>query len=72
MEDLCLFVKRSSIQMVVWKPDVKSLFIFLNVLFLNGPPSHDFTIWILETHTVQYSGVWYSDGYVVPFSKEYS
>ena len=25
--------------------------------------SCDFTIWIPDTHTVQYSGVWYSNGY---------
>ena len=40
MVDLCPVVKWSSIWMVVWKPDWKSLFMVKNVQFSNGPPSH--------------------------------
>ena len=40
MVNMCPVVKRSSIQMVVLKPDWKSLFMVLNVWYSNGPPSH--------------------------------
>ena len=40
MVDLCLIVKWSGIQMVVWKPDWKSLFMVQNVQYSNDLPSH--------------------------------
>ena len=56
---LCPVVKWSGIQMVVWKSDWKN--------YVSGPKcsakSRDFNIWIPDTHTVQYSGVWYSYGH---------
>ena len=61
MLDLCLVVKWSSILMVFWKPDWKSLCTVQNVGYLNGLP-HDFTIWIPDTQTVWYLFVRYSDG----------
>ena len=33
--------------------------------------SHDFTIWIPDAHTIQYSGVRYSDGYCTIFSFDF-
>ena len=63
MVDLCWVVRWCGIQMVVWKLDWKSLFVAQNVWYLNGPPNHVTIIWIPDTHTVQYSGVQYSDRY---------
>ena len=40
MVDLCPVVKWSSIWMVVWKRDWKSLLMVQNVRYLNCPPSH--------------------------------
>ena len=69
--DSCLVVKWSSIWMVVWKPDWKSLFIVQNVWFSNGLPSH--VTLPFEYRTPTLSGiqvfsilmvtvVWYSNG----------
>ena len=60
---LCLVVRWSGIGMVVWKPDWKKpVYGQRCPIFEWSAKSRDFTIWILDTHTVQYSGVWYSDG----------
>ena len=45
------------------KTRLKKRFLVLNFQYLNGLPSHVTTIWIPDTHTVQYSGVQYSDRY---------
>ena len=59
-------VKRSSIQMVVCKPDRKIPGFGPKCPVLAwAAKSRDFTIWILDTHTVQYSGVQYLDGYCI-------
>ena len=55
--DLCPVVKWSGIPMVVWKPDWKRPVYGKNVRYSNGLPSHVTTIWILDTHTVWYTGV---------------
>ena len=71
MVDLCPVIKRSGIQMVVWKPD-HGLFMVqnkgLHPVFVWSTKSCDFTIWIPDNHTVQCSDesglqVWYSDVY---------
>ena len=48
----------SGCQMVVWKPDWKSLFVVQNVWYLNGPPSH-------MTLPFEYRTPMYSDGYCI-------
>ena len=56
MVDLCLAVKWSGFEMVVWKPDQReSVYCPKCPLFEWSAKSHDFTIWILDTHTVRYS-----------------
>ena len=56
MVDLCPVVKWSGIQMVVWKPDWKKPVYGPKCLVFEWcAKSHDFTIWIADTHTVLYS-----------------
>ena len=63
MVDLCPVVKWSGIQIVVLKPDLKKPVYFPKCqVFEWSAKSRDFTIWIKVTHSVQYSGVRYSDG----------
>ena len=62
MVDLCLVAKWSGIPMVVWKPDWKKPVYGPKCLVFDwSAKSRYFTIWILDTHTVRYSDVWYSD-----------
>ena len=50
--------------MVVWKPDrIRPVYDPKCPVFKWTAKSCDFTIWIPDTHSVRYSGVWYSDGY---------
>ena len=52
--------------MVVWKPDCqKPVYGPKCPVFKWSAKSCDFFIWILDNHTVQYSGVGYSDGYCI-------
>ena len=55
MVDLCWVVEWSGIQMVVWKPDWKKSVMVQSVRYLNGPKSNEFTTWIPDTPTAQYS-----------------
>ena len=43
-------IKMVGIWMGVWKPDWKSLFMAQNVVFKWSAMSHDFAIWIPDTH----------------------
>ena len=64
MVDLWPVVKRSGIQMVVWKPDQKKPVYGPKCPVIEwSAKSRNFTIWITDTQTVRYSGVQYSDGY---------
>ena len=55
MVDLCPVFKWSGFQMVIWKPDWKSLFMVHNGGFLNGLPSH--MILTFEYRTPILSGI---------------
>ena len=56
MVDLCVVVKWSGIWMVVWKPDWKKpVYGPKCPVFKWFTNSLDFTIWMPDTHTVQYS-----------------
>ena len=56
MVDLCPVVKWSGIGTVVWKPDWKKpLYGQKCLVFELSAKSRDFTIWIPDTHIVQYS-----------------